>query len=144
MFDWVAHPIQTLIKDIYRHEMKNMRKNPETLPCHMRIELVASLERLLCYCHTGNTAVLATSLMHPLGLSRGVLKDGYPMLLPLFTHPTIRQAKEHGFLIDARKWPVKGMYPAIASKKAQVLTYSMTHFLVSIMQTLHMTTVHRV
>lgn len=98
----------------------------------MRLELLASLERVLCYCHTGNTAVLAKSLMHPLGLSKAALKDGFPMLLPLFEQPTIRDAMKHGFVIDPRRWPLKNGYPAIASKKAQVLTYSMQHFLVSL------------
>ena len=97
----------------------------------MRLELISSLERILCFCHTGNTAVFATSLMHPLGLSKGALKDGFPMLLPLFEQPTIALARGHGFAIDARKWPLKEGYPAVASKRAQILTYSVRHFLVS-------------
>ena len=97
----------------------------------MRIELLASLEGLLCFCHTGNTAVFATSLMHPLGLSKGALKDGFPMLLPLFEQPTIHSAMGHGYKIDPHKWPLKDQYSAIASRRAQVLTYSIRHFLVS-------------
>lgn len=110
-----------------------MVRRKET-PCYMRLELVACLERLLCFCHTGNTSVFATSLMDPLGLSKGAIKDGFPVLLSLFDQPDIRNASKEGFTIDPRKWPTlkgRGLYPAVASKRAQVLTYSSQHYLVS-------------
>ncbi|KAH9018524.1 hypothetical protein EDB84DRAFT_1442390 [Lactarius hengduanensis] len=97
LYNWVAYPVTVLIDELYKHEMVNLRKD-ETVPCHMRLELLASLERVLCFCHTGNTAVFATSLMHRLGLSKGSMMDGFPMLLmPLFEQPTISSAMEHGF-----------------------------------------------
>ncbi len=99
---------------------------------YMQLELLVSLERVLCFCYTGNTAVFATSLMHPLGLSKGAFKDGFPMLLLLFEQYMISIAMDHGFKIDPCKWPLKDRYPAIASKRAQVLTYSIKHFLVSL------------
>jgi hypothetical protein len=101
-------------------------------PCPFILELLACFERLLCYCHTGNTAVFATSLMHPLGLSRGTLVDGYPVLLNVFQQPTIYLASKHGFGINPSAWPLKDGHPAVASKKAQMVTYSMSHFLVSV------------
>ena len=132
MYDWVSYPITLLIESIYKQEMRSLcNRTTPYVPCHMRLELLASLERVLCFCHTGNTAVFATSLMHPLGLSKGALKDGFPMLLPLFEQRMIPLAMDHGFNIDPRKWPLKDGYPAIASKRAQVLTYSIKHFLVS-------------
>jgi hypothetical protein len=121
-----------MIKRLYTQEIEKVESGSRgTKPCYMHVEFLAALERLLCFCHTGNAAVFATSLMHPLGLSKGALKDGFPMLLPLFSQPTILSAMNNGFKIDARKWPLKGRYPAIASKRAQVLTYSMNHFLAS-------------
>lgn len=130
MYNWVSYPITFLIEVIYKQERQSICEGK--LPCHMRLELIASLERILCFCHTGNTAVMATSLMRPLGLSKGALQDGFPMLLPLFAQPTINSAMLHSFNIDARKWPLKDGYPAIASKRAQVLTYSIKYFLVSL------------
>ncbi|KAI9428293.1 hypothetical protein H4582DRAFT_2178227 [Lactarius indigo] len=126
LYDWVSYPITLLIKSIYDVERKRICKG--LTPCHMHVELVAALERALCFCHTGNAAVFATGLMGPLGLSKGALKDGFPMLQDLFEHPTIKQAMEHGLVIAHRKWPLKNGYPAMASKKAQVLSYSMRHF----------------
>jgi hypothetical protein len=70
--------------------------------------------------------------MHPLGLSRGVLKDGFPAFLDMFDQPSIMIAMKQGFNISASRWPLKDGHPAIASMKAQVITYSMNHFLVRI------------
>jgi hypothetical protein len=128
LFNWVAYPITTLISGIYGHEMGAMRlKKPASA---LRLELLASLERVLCFCHTGNTAVFATSLMNGLGLSRGALKDGFPMLHRIFEEGTVSSAMNHGFKIDARQWPMKDGHPAVASKRTQVLTYSLAHFMV--------------
>jgi hypothetical protein len=109
--------------------MRSIRN--DTLPCPFRLELLAAFERILCYCHTGNTAVLATSLMNPLFLSKGVLRDGFPALLNVFARPTISSARSDGFRINRQKWPSKDGYPAVASKRAQILTYSLEHFMVS-------------
>jgi hypothetical protein len=69
--------------------------------------------------------------MHRLGLSKGALYDGFPMLHSIiFEQPTILSAMNCGFRIDPQTWPLKDTYPSIASKRAQVLTYSENHFLV--------------
>jgi hypothetical protein len=123
-----------MIEDLYRSQATLIHTRQEVNP--LNLELLASFERLLCYCHTGNTAVLATSLMRPLGLSRGALVDGFPMLLNPFQHPEIYLASQHGFQISTKRWPLKAGFPAVASKKAQVLTYSINHFLVRLFQAL--------
>lgn len=127
-FDWVAYPINLLMVKLFENEMKAIDDKIE--PCPFQLELIASLERLLCFCHTGSTAVFATSLMNGLGLSRGAIMDGFPMLHHIFEQPTILSALNHNLRIDPRKWPLKDKYPAIASKRAQVLTYSLSHFMV--------------
>ena len=129
MYDWVSYPITLLTRKLYDLEMKNITE--KILPCPFRIELIASLERILCFCHTGSAKVFATSLMHPLGLSRGAIFDGFPMLHNIFDQPTILSAMNNGFRIDPRKWPLTKSYPAVASKKAQIFSYSLSHFMVS-------------
>jgi hypothetical protein len=133
LYNWVAQPIVVLMKALYQHERSIISNN--ILPSPFRIELLASLERLLYYCHTGNASVLATSLMHSLGLGRAVIKDGFPMIVRLFEQPMISMAMKQGLHIDARRWPLKDGYPAVASKRAQVLTYSPSHFQVSLTHT---------
>jgi len=120
-----------MIKGMYENEIGHICKEKGNKPDQMRVELVACFERLLCYCHTGNAAVLATSLMHPLGLSMGILKDGFPTLMPLFQQGCVFKAAKDGYKISPRLWPCKNGYPAVASKRCQVLTYSEKHFLVS-------------
>jgi hypothetical protein len=131
LYDWVAYPLTELIRSLYENEMQVIKNNKD-LPCPFRLELLAALERTLCFCHTGNTAVLATSLMNPLGLSRALVTDGFPMLQKVFLQPTISSAKRSGFKIDPRAWPLKDGYPAIASRRSQILTYSLEHFMVSL------------
>ena len=116
------------MKHIFIMETKTIANR--SLPCPYRLELLASLERVLCFCHTGNAAVFATSLMNPLGLSRGAVADGFPMLWKIFTQPNITFALMYGLVVDPEKWPLKDGYPAVASKRAQVLTYSIQHFMV--------------
>ena len=56
------------------------------------------------------------------------------LLLPLFADPmvtTIREAMDIDLDFDARTWPTKDGSPAVASKRAQTLTYDIEHFLVS-------------
>lgn len=133
IYDWVSYPITLMIQGIYKTKMQRIDKNK--LPCLLCLELLASFEQLLCDCHTGNTAVFATSLMNGLGLSRGSLKDGFPVLLDTFEHPLIMVAREHGFKVDLKHWPLKSGFPAVASRKAQVLTYLDAHYLVSVIYT---------
>ena len=129
MFDWVSYPVTSLIEQIYEQDIRNMRKDKK--PCQMRVELIACLERALCYCHTGNASVFATTLMNPLGLSRGAKTDRFPVLMDIFKEPTILGASYNGFTIDPHKWPPRGCHPpAMASKRAQVLTYSTKHYMV--------------
>jgi hypothetical protein len=134
LFDWVSYPIAVLIKELYNIEMKDILLKRQ--PCPFQLELLASLERLLCFCHTGSTAVFATTLMNQLGLSRGALTDGFPMLHEIFIKPTIVSAMRNNLRVDARLWPLHNGYPAIASKKSQIYWYSLSHFMVRVVSCL--------
>jgi hypothetical protein len=70
--------------------------------------------------------------MGPLGLSRSALADGFPMLdVTIFAQTTLLSAMNRGFRIVPAKWPRVNGHPAIASKAAQVFSYSLPHFMVS-------------
>ena len=83
---------------------------------------------LLCYCHTSNVSVLAISLMDLLRVSRGILKDGFPVLMPLFQQRLIIDAIKTEYKIDPECWPVQKGYLAVMSKRCQELTYNEKHF----------------
>ncbi|KAI9430746.1 hypothetical protein H4582DRAFT_2086078 [Lactarius indigo] len=126
LFKWVSSPITMLIEMIYEQELGKEGEDEE--PSQLKLELLAALERTVCYCHTGNAACLATSLMRPLGLSQGLIKDGFPMLMPVFKERNLLEAAKRGLHVDERRWPMKDGHPAIASRKAQEVTYSLQHF----------------
>lgn len=117
-----------LMKAIYQNCMTDILDGKD--PCPFRLELLAAIERVLCFCHTGSTAVFATSVMSTLCISRSAVADGFPMLWKVFKQPNVTFATRFGLNVDPHKWPMKDGYPAIASKRAQVLTYSLPHFMV--------------
>ncbi|KAH9032220.1 hypothetical protein EDB84DRAFT_1438686 [Lactarius hengduanensis] len=97
LFEWVSYPVTTLIETIYEQELGKIQEDTEDEePNQLKLELLAALERTLCYCHTGNAACLATTLMRPLGLSRGLIKDGFPMLKNVFKEKNILEAMKRG------------------------------------------------
>ncbi|KAF8263447.1 hypothetical protein EI94DRAFT_1703978 [Lactarius quietus] len=99
LLDWVAYPITSMMKALYDNEKGKSTKE-------------------------GNAAVLATSLMHPLGLSKGIVEDSSPMLLDtIFEQRPIASAMRTGFKINMRDWPKKDSYPAVASKQVQEVSY---------------------
>src|SRR5882757_10353984 len=129
LFDWVSYPITIMMKDLYKLQMRDIRR--QVPPNAYHVELIACLERLLCFCHTGSTKVFVSSLMGPLGLSRSALADGFPMLnVSIFAQSTLLSAMNLGFEIIPGRWPKVDGHPAIASKAAQVFSYSLQHFIV--------------
>src|SRR5882757_3681087 len=118
------------MKNLYKLQMKEIDR--KVLPSIYHVELIACLERLLCFCHTGSTTVFVSSLMGPLGLSRSALMDGFPMLdVSIFAQTTLLSAMNLEFEIVPRRWPNVDGHPAMASKAAQVFSYSLSHFMVS-------------
>lgn len=92
------------------------------------IELCSVLERALNFMHTGNAAVIATTVMTPLWIGRAILKDGFPCL-----NMKIIQISGSYIQIDAKRWPFNPKLngPHSSSRRAQILTYGESHFSVS-------------
>jgi hypothetical protein len=67
-----------MIKDIYLVECRNLVNHGVVNP--LNVELCAILERALNYMHSGNTKVIATSIMNPMFIGRALIKDGLPCL----------------------------------------------------------------
>ncbi len=93
------------------------------------VEFCSVLERALNYMHTGNTAVIATTVMNPLWIGRAILKDGFPCL-----NQNIVQIIDSKYVdIDPKRWPsnYKSNTPHSSSRRSQTLTYGDQHFNVS-------------
>ncbi|KAG1823912.1 uncharacterized protein BJ212DRAFT_1327078 [Suillus subaureus] len=89
VYQWTTYPITSLLERIWEH----------FLPF---VELCSVLERALAYAHTGNSKVIATSLMRPLWLVKSLLEQGLPTFAPSvrFSHtPCVPVA------ISPSEWP---------------------------------------
>ena len=79
--------------------------------------------------HTGNAAVITTSVMNPLWVGNAIIRDG----LPCF-NPNIVTLRHRGPVeIVAEKWPydLDRQQPKTSSKAAQIFAYGLPHFSVS-------------
>ena len=102
----------------------------QTAPPPQYVELMAVLERLLNFAHTGSARVLTTGLMNRIWPSRA-LKDGcMPMFSDILSFGGVTQTQPS---IMLSLWPYdrRKNTPYLASKRAQELTYGQDHFLVS-------------
>ncbi|KAG1863248.1 hypothetical protein DFJ58DRAFT_912417 [Suillus subalutaceus] len=125
IYQWTTYPITSLLERIWDHFYPLVQKGVKPAP--QVIELCSVLERALAYAHTGNTRVIATSLMRPLWLVQSLLEHG----LPTFS-PSVRFAAAPSIpvAISPADWPTltSMKVPAIASKRSQILTYGNDHF----------------
>ena len=67
----------------------------------LMVELCSVLERTLNFMHTGNTAVIASTVMSPLWIGRAIIKDGFPCINPKI----IRIVNSKHIEIDPIQWP---------------------------------------
>jgi hypothetical protein len=125
--------ITALLERIWEHQLPLLRLDKKPSP--QMIELCAMLERALAYGHTGNAKVLASSMMRPFWLIRSLLQQGWPTMAPtigLVTNTTIPVS------VSPANWPIvtRTNLPAIASKRAQIITYGLEHFEASVYMSL--------
>ncbi len=78
IYPWATLGLTKFIEKIYTLERKNIEKGWMVNP--VNVELCAILERALNYMHSGNTKVIATSIMNPMWIGRALLHDGLPCL----------------------------------------------------------------
>ena len=87
------------------------------------------LERTLAMAYTGDARVITTDLMGPMGLKRSLMELGLPAITSLLNFD--RSITKDGFTFKRANCPLdKQNGPAVASKRAQILTYGPDHFLV--------------
>jgi hypothetical protein len=90
------------------------------------------LERALAFAYTGDARVITTQLMTPFGLKRSLIENGLPCIVKALDFD---QSLSQYFTHNPAMWPLTDRgEPAIASKRAQTLTYGDDHFMVSSFQ----------
>jgi hypothetical protein len=94
------------------------------------VEFCSVVERAINYMHTGNTAVIATTVMNPLWVGRALVKDGFPSLNSDF----VDIANPEHIQIKGDIWPFNKLLhrPHSSSQRSHLLTYGEPHFNVSL------------
>ncbi|KAI1781578.1 hypothetical protein LXA43DRAFT_908377, partial [Ganoderma leucocontextum] len=149
MLLWTAYPVTVLLEEVWNrhihpvlakrnapHANNPIANNPRSrrappmdrlalVPKPEWLELLAILERCICFAHTGNAPALAYALMKRTYTSRALL-EGY---LPMFWDGL--EIPDHAPLLPKlllHKWPIDNLKdPLLASKRAQSLTYGSAH-----------------
>ena len=129
LYKWTTFPLTCLIEEVY-HQGSKLFEHKKSDHA-MMVELCSTLERALNYMHTGNTAVIATTVMNPLWIGRSVVKDGMPCLNP----DILQVVNGKHICIDAKDWPCHDLskQPHSSSRRSQVLTYGESHYNVSLL-----------
>lgn len=93
------------------------------------VEFCSVIERALNFMHTGNTAVIATSVMNPLWIGLALVKDGFPCLNAQIARLVDGKHVE----IKAGRWPLSRLLhqPQSSSRRSQLFNYGESHFNVS-------------
>ena len=141
VYSWAAYPVTSLLTATWKRYVnpffgpvplsrRGVHPNDHKPKPHY-IEFLACLERLLNFAYTGNAQVLPTRLMREIWAGRGIVDQGFPFLWPGLTWNTDRR---YPLAITLQRWPVHPATerPLTASKCAQVITYGLPHYLVSV------------
>ncbi|KAF8326750.1 hypothetical protein F5887DRAFT_1084263 [Amanita rubescens] len=126
IYNWVTFPLVSLIETIYSQCTVDMDATPPSFPDPCLVELCSVAERALNYMHTGNAAVISTTVMNPLWVGNAVVHDGLPCLnrniISLHANSQVSVMKE--------RWPYHQarMQPKTSSSAAQIFAYDLGHF----------------
>ena len=133
MLLWATYPYTTLLKSLYQYQVKTRTfQDPPQCPEPVYVEMIAIVERLLNFAHTGNAAVLPSTLMKHLTISQAILKHGFPYVpKTLLSFTGSRNLRP---TMDVAQWPLRpgDKRPMVASQRAQELTYGRAHFTVCV------------
>ncbi|KAI1783804.1 hypothetical protein LXA43DRAFT_1102094 [Ganoderma leucocontextum] len=143
---WTSYPIVTLLKSFWtfyaqpslqtRYEdipglnsrsvrNSSVQRLSET-PDHYVLEMIAVLERLLNFCHTGLAKALTHTLMKRLWPTRAVLDGYYPFFWPGLSFSSAAPTRP---VLNLARWPldIKTGKPLCASLRSQEFTYGAAH-----------------
>ena len=128
-YPWATNGLVSLITRIYRRERANMVNGRQVNP--LNVELCAILERALNYLHSGNTKVIATSIMNPLWIGKALIEDGLPSL-----NPNVVRFSATSWEVNGEHWPTHRATgtPLSAAKCVILFNYGANVYNVSILR----------
>jgi hypothetical protein len=126
IYTWTTYPLTCLLELVWKSAQHS--KQAVGHPKPTLVELCACVERALNYMHTGNAAVISTTLMNPLWIGMSIVQDGLPCL-----NHTIIPAQSRTCMVIDYKWPHNDkLQPKSASRVSQIRNYGEGHFNVSV------------
>src|SRR6266550_6801092 len=130
LYNWVTFPLVSLIERIYSQCTADMDATPSMFPDPCLVELCSVAERAFNYMHTGNAAVISTTVMNPLWIGNAVVHDG----LPCLNRNIVSLHASSQVSIIKQRWPYHQalQQPKTSSSAAQIFAYDLGHFNVSI------------
>ena len=132
IYNWVTFPLVSLIEKVYSQCTTDIEAVPAKSPDPCLVELCSVAERALNYMHTGNAAVISTTVMNPLWIGNAVVHDG----LPCFNRNivSLHANSQLQVSIIKERWPYNEtkLQPKTSSSAAQIFAYDIGHFNVSI------------
>jgi hypothetical protein len=130
VYKWTCFGLHTLMKRCYRGELAKIPRQEK--PSQYATEFLCVAERAMAFAVGGNPRVLSNDLMRPLSISRGIIDHGMPTFKPIYgSSATV--SLSNPLVFRTHEWPLAKdkKYPAMASKRGQILTYGEPHYLVS-------------
>ena len=129
LYNWTTFPLVTFIEKIYQQCSQMTHGDASAHPDPALVELCSVAERALNYMHTGNAAVIATSVMNPLWIGNAIVRDG----LPCFNSRIVSLKHKGPVSVVLERWPYDMIrhQPKTSSKAAQIFQYCVGHFNVS-------------
>jgi hypothetical protein len=130
LYNWTTYPLVSFLEVLYEGEQRVVQK--KKYPNTLHVEVCSVAERALNYMHTGNTAVIATSVMNDLWIGTSIVTDGLPCFNPDIVK-IVQNSQTSKLIVDPKKWPYDHVkhQPKSCSGRAQILTYDLNHFNVS-------------
>ncbi|KAH9845988.1 hypothetical protein C2E23DRAFT_745123 [Lenzites betulinus] len=124
---WTTYPVRVLLELFWQKVSPALIVGSNATPNPVDLELIAILERLVNFAHTGAMKVLTTGVMDRLWPSRAIVDHGFPCF-----SPALFLGGDNGLLpsVDLNDWPIHSItgYPLVASKRALEITYGNAHF----------------
>ncbi|KAI9456721.1 hypothetical protein HD554DRAFT_2177974 [Boletus coccyginus] len=128
IYKWTTYPITTLLESLWQQVQPVLNEPGGAYVKPYIVELVAMLERVLNFAHTGNAQVLVRGLMDRAWLSLGCLIDGCPCVSDDFIgHQSLGTNR---IVYHTSHWPVDPSthLPLMASKRVLELTYGHRYY----------------
>ncbi|EKM74525.1 hypothetical protein AGABI1DRAFT_133148 [Agaricus bisporus var. burnettii JB137-S8] len=123
LYSWTTYPLACLLDCVFTVAEPLYPSNK--FKHALMVELCSVIERALNYMHTGNAAVIATSVMAPLWIGKALITDG----LPCF-YPECVAFNGGSFEISPEYWPFasESTRPLSSSKSTQLFRFEKKHF----------------